>query len=317
MNVLYVNHAVKACGVYQIGLRIAGFLSPSTRYRVVYQEVSSAEQLIAAINETQSPVVIYNFFTATLPFINPELTTQLRRAGITQYAIIHDPMDAAFMQFVEATFDYWIVHDPTNPIPSFKKFTTCRPVPRFAPAPPPEKISFGSHGFGISPWKAFDFIVAVVNNEYDEAIINFNIGLAAFGDRDGTVAVQWRELCQKQITKPGIQLNITHDFLETEEDMIRFLQKNTVNLYFVRDPPGYAGPAGSADLAIASQRALVVNNGYMYRHLFTQIGAYGINGNLQSLCQNEKKVGQLYRDWSPERVRADYERMLDLTQNRG
>ena len=314
MKVLYVNHAEPACGVYQIGKRIADLLKPSTVLDVAYVESATVEPVVAALNQHRPRVVLYNYYPATLPFVSGPFTAAVRQAGIAQFGIIHDPMEPAFIAGIEQLFDFWIVHDPTNPVASSKKFTTVRPVPRFDPAPPPARLSFGTHGFGISPWKAFDFIVAVVNHEFDEADINMNIGLAAFGDRDGAVASQWRAACQRQVTKPGIRLNITHDFLATEADLIRYLQGNTVNVYFVRDPPAYTGPAGSADLAIASGRALVVNNGYMYRHVSTRLGAYGVNGQtLRSLCQNERAVADLYREWSPQRVRADYEQMIAQT----
>jgi len=311
MNVLYVNHAVKACGVYQIGRRIAGFLGGSTKHNFIYLEAESWQQIVDAINAHQTKVVIYNYYPATLPFVDFNFTAHLRRHGLAQFGIVHDPMEPAFIQQVEALFDNWIVHDETNPVVSAKKILTCRPVPRFPSAPPPEKLSFGSHGFGISPWKAFDSIVEAINHEFDRAVINMNIGLAAFGDRDGAAAVRWREACRAKVTKPGIELNITHDFLETEEDMIRFLQKNTVNVYFHRDPPNYTGPAGSADLAIAAQRALVVNGCYMYRHISTRLGAYGISGSLAAMHQNEDKVAQLYHEWSPERIIRDYEGIID------
>jgi FkbM family methyltransferase len=316
MNILFVNHATKACGVYQIGKRIAGFLAPSTKYRFIYLEATSPQQVIEAINIHQARTILYNFYPSTLPFVNPQFTDHLRKNGIKQLAAYHDPMEQRFIQYIESLFDAWMIHDETNPVASAKKFMTCRPGPRFSPAPPPEKFSVGSHGFGISPWKAFDTIVEAVNAEFDEAVINMNIGLAAFGDEKGEAAVKWRESCEAKITKPGITLNITHDFLETEEEMVRFLQKNTVNIYFHKDPPQYAGPAGSADLAIASQRALVVNGAYMYRHVWSELGAYGATGNLKSLCHNEKEVARLYQEWSPERIRQDYEQMLDTVHGR-
>lgn len=311
-NILYINHKQKSCGVYQIGRRIGGFLADSNRYRFLYREVQSAEEIVGAINETQPIAVVYNFFPTTMPMVVPEFTQYIRGHGIKQFGIIHDPMELDFLRFVEQLFDFWIVHDETNPIISYKKFTACRPVPRFPAAPTPERFSVGSHGFGVSPWKAFDTIVAAVNREFDEADINFNIGAAAFGDQDGAIAKRWREKCQAEVTKPGIRLNITGDFLAEESDVVGFLQRNTLNIYFHRDPPTIAGPAGSADLAIASQRALVVNDCYMYRHLWSQIGAYGPNAPLRVLADNAAMIDKLYRLWTPERMVSDYERMLDF-----
>ncbi len=311
MKVLFVNHGTKACGIHQIGKRIAGFLIPSSRFNVIYAEIASAEEMMAAIQAHQPKIIVYNYYPATLPWMSAMLTYAIRQFGPIQCGIVHDLMDPVSILSMEAIFDYWMIHDQTNPIVSYRKFTTCRPIPRFPAAPPLEKLSFGTHGFGISPWKSFDQIVTAIDREFDEAVINMNIGLAGFGDPDGAKAVEWRELCYSRVTKPGIQLNITHDFLETEEEMIGFLQKNTANLYFVRDPKSLTGPAGSADLAIAARRGLVVNTGYMYRHISTRLGAYGPNGTLKQLCENQVQVEALYNEWSPEHVRMDYENMFE------
>ncbi|MDP9172784.1 MAG: hypothetical protein M3O30_02820 [Planctomycetota bacterium] len=311
MKILFVNHKRKACGIYQIGHRIGDFVGASKRYPIIYVEVDTAAGLAEAITTHQPRGIIYNFYPDTMPFIQADVTAEIAKRGIKQCVIIHDPMELKFIQVIESMFDAWIVHDETNPIYSAKKFMTCRPVPRAEPAPPPERFTIGSHGFGVGPWKDFDGIVEAVNNEFDEAIIRFNIGLAAFGDEKGEIAGKWLEKCRRKITKPGIELKITHDFMETEQDLIRFLQGNTVNMYFHKEIGHVAGPAGSADLAISSRRALVVNDNYMYRHISMELGGYGLGDKLKDLYRNEKEVERLYRQWSPEKIVADYDRMLD------
>jgi hypothetical protein len=311
-TILFINHGKQACGVYQIGKRIADFLAQSRKYNIVYAEVANPEELAAAANSHQARGLIYNYYPETLPFLNNLITDQVRKFGLAQFGIIHDPMELRFIKIVEAMFDAWIVHDETNPIISAMKFMTCRPVPRTdPPPPPPARFTVGSHGFGVGPWKVFHWIVEAVNKEFDDALIRINIGKAAFGDVGGASATMWDEKCRRKITKPGIELQLTHDFFPTEQDLIRFLQGNTVNMYFHRDVDVIAGPAGSADLAIASRRALVVNDNYMYRHISIELGCYGVGEKLVDLCNNQDKVANLYERWSPQKIIADYERMLD------
>ncbi len=202
-----------------------------------YQEVQSAEDIVGAINATQPVAILYNYYVSTLPMVVPQFTHFVRGHGIRQIGIIHDPMDMDFVRYVETVFDEWIVHDETNPISSSRKFTACRPIPRTAPTPPPTRFSVGSHGFGISPWKAFDWIVEAVQREYDEADINLNIGAAAFGDEQGKVVKHWQAVCAAKVTKPGIRLNITSRFFAEESELIQFLQGNSLNVYFVAIPP--------------------------------------------------------------------------------
>src|ERR1700722_18132869 len=166
INALFVNHGEKACGVQQIGKRIAGMLAGSARYRIVYLEAGTPRQILEAANANQTLIVIYNYYPATLGFVDVPFTAYLRSRGIRQYGIFHDPITPAYIELVDILFDGWMIHDQTTTTARGKKFKTCRPIPRFAPAALPEKLSFGSRGFGISTWKSFDTIVAAVDREF-------------------------------------------------------------------------------------------------------------------------------------------------------
>ena len=307
MNILYINHKKSQCGVYEIGKRIYKLIDKNI-LPMAYYEIDNANEYFDIINFNKPDVVIYNYVYQTLQFLTPDITKSYPQ--IKHIAIIHDSFN--YMDYVEEMFDCWIAHDPTNTFPSNKKFLTVRPIPRFIRKneSDSENISIGSHGFSISPWKMYDTMVEFINYAFDNAIINFNLPVATFGGTiEQTNAIVY--LCKLKITKPGIILNITHDYFETEEDLIENLSKNTMNMYFYDDTVyTNMGIAGSADLAIASQSSLAVNSAYMYRHINTRLGSC-TKDNIHEFIHNSKKVKELYEEWSPERITNDYKKIIE------
>ncbi|MEJ7829575.1 MAG: hypothetical protein WKF91_15300, partial [Segetibacter sp.] len=63
----------------------------------------------------------------------------------------------------------------------------------------------GSFGFA-TPGKGFDKIVRLVQEEFDEAIINFNIPYAKYGDESGLNARKIADECRILVKKASIQL---------------------------------------------------------------------------------------------------------------
>ena len=306
MKILFINHKKAQCGVYELGKRIHGLIDNSI-LPMLYHEVGNVNEFFEIVDSYKPDVIVYNYVGVTLPFITPVVTSYY--STIKHIAIIHDSFN--FMDFVESTFDAWIVHDLTNTTPSTKKFLTVRPVPRFNRMSEIdlENISIGSHGFSISPWKMYDTMVEYVDYVFNKATINLNLPIATFGGSvEQTESIV--NLCKSKITKPGIILNVTHNYFETEEELISNLAKNTMNMYFYNDTVyNNLGVAASADVAIAAQSSLAVNSAYMYRHINTRLGVC-TRDNMRLFINNYKEVRDLYNEWSPERITEDYKNMI-------
>jgi len=309
MKILFLNHRKSQCGVYEIGKRIFSLLDQSI-LPAIYQEVDNINEYFNIVDTYSPDIIIYNYVGATMPFLNSFVANNY--AKIKHIGIIHDSFN--FIPEVESIFDCWIVHDLTDKTPSTKKkFTTVRPICRFNRKKEIDlnNITIGTHGFPISPWKMYDTIVEYVNYAFDKATINMNLPVATYG---GTLeqAQNVANLCKSKITKPFIILNITHDYFETEEELIERLSMNTMNVYFYNDKVyNNLGIAGSADLAISSQSSLAVNSAYMYRHINTRLGICA-KDNIYEFLNNYKEVKKLYDEWSPERMTNDYKQMIEL-----
>ena len=307
MKILFINHAKSQCGVYEIGKRIYDLLDKQA-LDLIYVELPNLESYIKSVEENSPDVVLYNYYCSTLPFVNKTLLNNFPR--IKHVGIIHDPLKPSDIDFYNNTFDAWVIHDDTNPIKSDKKFTTVRPIRRYDKKEKEKNtiLNIGSHGFSVSPWKMFDTVIDIIHQEFDEVNINMNLTQATFGGTDDRgIFNSWKN----KITKKGVNLNITNQYFETEIEVIDFLSKNDLNVYFYRAPDIYVGVGGSADLAISAQSGLVVNSTHMYRHLHQHLGYYEQHNSLKSFLNNGNLVKKIYNEWSPEKITQDYKNMLE------
>jgi hypothetical protein len=309
MKILLLNHQKSQCGVYEIGKRIHSLLDKSI-LDVKYFElpVYNNKTYIDLMELNQPDVVLYNYYNATLPYINKQLLKLFPKTK--HIGIIHDPLSPDDINFYNYTFDAWIIHDDTNPIQSETKFTTIRPIRRYERTNDLNSgiLNIGSHGFSVSPWKMFDHMIDIIHHEFDEVIINMNITQATFGGKDDSdIFNSWRN----KITKKNVKLNITNDYFDTEKEVIDFLSKNDLNMYFYNPHSPYIGVAGSADLAISSQSSLVVNSAYMYRHIHKHLDYYENHNNLTYFLNNKNKVKDLYELWNPRKMTEDYKKMIE------
>lgn len=308
MDILYINHEKSQCGVYEIGKRIYGLLNPNIIQSLYFEtKVDGINEYRNIMEEHKPKYVFYNFYFATLPYLNKNLFKEY--PNTKHIGIVHDPLRPSDVQFYESTFDAWIIHDDTNPIQSKNKFTTIRPISRFNKPESNNKIlNIGSHGFTVSPWKMFDKMIDQIHHEFDEVNINMNLTQATFGgSNQGNEIDMWRS----KITKPNVKLNITTHYFEEEIDLISFLSKNDLNMYFYNTPNEYVGVGGSADLAVSSQSSLLVNSSYMYRHFHKHIGYFEQFNKINPFLENNLKVKELYELWSPDRMTADYKNLLE------
>ena len=99
--------------------------------------------------------------------------------------------------------------------------------------------------------------------------------------------------------------------MDNENDLIRFLSQNDLNVYFYNPPHPFIGVGGSADLALSSQSGLVVNSSYMYRHFHEFIGFYEQVNNFEYFIKNKEKVVDLYKFWTPDKMTLDYKKMIE------
>ena len=333
-NILFVSHKKAQCGVYEFGKNITDALQHSQHYRFIRVECSSLAELQTAIAENAPVGIIYNYHPSVLPWVATKISPKLYKSNIAsipipQIGIIHEitqhVADTATnykkkllfgvaSHLSNSLFDFYIGLDPTLLLKNPLVYKTGRLIPSYQNNfPVPSKPVIGSFGFG-TPKKGFEKIMQLVQQEFDEAVIRFNIPAADFGDdKDGVKARGIAAKCKSLITKPGVQLIVTHDYMDNKT-LLDFLAKNTVNVFlYEHDMTSGKGLSSAVDNAMAVQRPVAISDSVTFRHVFdVDPSICIIKNNLKTIIQNGfAPLQKHYNEWNTENLLWDYERILD------
>lgn len=307
-RILFVSHAEKQCGVHEYGLNVERVLRQSQRYSFVYVECSTPAEFHAAMQREKPSAVIYNYVFKTLPWI--------RRRHLTKYpvphiAIIHEGAQEAADAADGLLFDYHISHDPTLLLHNPLVFKTGRIIPRYVNSfPEPAVPTIGSFGFGLEG-KGFDTLIQSVQQQFDKAVIRLHIPFNSVVDVDGKQATETAQRCRALVTKPGIELKLSHDYLSNEA-LLDFLAQNTLNAFFYARYPR-RGVSSVVDYALAVRRPLAVSKSEMFRHVHTVKPSICFEDTplCQIIANGLSPLEPLMEDWTEGNFIWDYERILD------
>lgn len=169
----------------------------------------------------------------------------------------------------------------------------------------------GSFGFA-TPGKQWIKIIEQVHNEFDEAIIRFNIpqGTYISNELHHGYINQITTEGARIITKPNISLSIT-SFNYTKEEIIEWCSKNTINIYFYfRHQIVSTGLSAVTDQAIVSERPLLVTNDPTFRHIHKYSKYYPEINIKQAIQETGIDVKKMKEDWSAENFLKKFEQIL-------
>jgi SAM-dependent methyltransferase len=304
-RVLLLNHGADRCGVHQFGLAVHRSLAPSTAFDFVYREVESEAEAVAAVAEAKPQAVLVNYHPQTLPWLD---RAAVKRLGVPAIGIAHE-FDHLNCFLVDShLFTYRALPDPSvdSRIPNV--FVLPRVAPPFEPPPAPEGIPIvGSFGFATGG-KGFERIVKLVQRELDEARVRLHIPPSHFADPEGANARRVAERCRGLVTKPGVRLEVTHDFKE-DCALLEFLAGNSVNVFLYENQRG-RGLSSVIDLAVAAGRPIAISESRMFRHLAEAVPASQIErSTLRDVIRTTAEpIRALKAAWSPEALRVACER---------
>ena len=329
--ILFVTHKPKQCGVYEFGKSIFHVISSSGKYDFIKAECESLAELKEAIVEHNPSVIIYNYHPSVLPWLCTKISKGLYRNNLSginaiQIGIIHEitqqVADTATgygnkyitgpsQKKLNSLFDFYIAADPTLLLKNPLVYKTGRLIPTYnKQAAEPAITTFGSFGFA-TPKKGFEKLVKQVNDEFDEAIIRLNMPSADFGDSDGANARLIADNCRKLIVKPGIRLEVSHQFMNDNE-LLDFLAGNSINVFMYEDKEG-RGISSAVDNALAVKRPIAVSRCPMFRHILQAKPSVCTDDNsLKTILANGfAPLSRITKDWTADNLRWEYERILD------
>ena len=261
---LFISQKGLRCGVYQFGRRVFGALGHGKDIRWQYLECDGADEALSALKQNKPEIIVLNYHPSTMDWA---VTSRWKDEGAVVFSIFHEAHQGGADPAEPGFYDFLLCADPTliprNPI--------IVPVPRvtidyqIAEIAPPELFTVGSFGFATNG-KAFDRLCTQVNTEFDHARIRLNLPRH---DNKSIVSDQYIDAviasCRSAVTKPGIDLIISQDFLD-DAALLQFLAGNTINAFLYEDQTE-RGISSCTDYALASGRPLAVTKSTMFRHL--------------------------------------------------
>jgi SAM-dependent methyltransferase len=310
-KVLFVSHKEKQCGVYQFGYNIGQALKKSKKYKFIYVECSSPDELNDYVHKYKPICLIYNYQGDTLPWVNSRVTFRYK---IPQIGMIHEVSQKVADSTTNYPFDAYIAPDPTLILKNPIVYKTGRLLLKNRLSRKHNNIPIiGSFGFG-SPNKNFDLLVKKVGSEFGKAIIRLNVSFARFGDEDGSSA---RKAISKCITiakqYPKIKFEYSHDFLD-QQQLLEFLNSNTLNAFLYSDK-GNKGISSVIDFALSVKIPIAVSgDSCMFRHVQNaqpSIVLSDKNGFKDIIKNGIKPLGEFYNEWTEENLVWDYERIVN------
>lgn len=312
MKVLFLNHKIENCGVYQYGKRVIDILLLDTEITYVYKEIDCYEEYRSIL--LQSPdiiAVIYNYHCSTMPWLNH---SNIQRT-VKNIGIPHESPDYLFD--IVCNIDPDEVETSTRvslPRPIFENIQDLMLEPTVN-SDINELITkytdtdipiFGSFGFGFDN-KGFDKIVSFVNEHYDNAIIKFVIPVAHF-DPEPYRIERMRNLCFSTNKKPGIIVMICHNFLSTN-DLLKFLHSNTMNI-FLYDKMMGRGISSTIDYALSVKKPLAISDSYMFRHIYTDAICLYKNTIQQCMDNSIAHLPHFLEKYSNENLRLAFKKIF-------
>jgi hypothetical protein len=274
MIVLFLNHKIIDCGVYQYGYRMYNILKKSEKHIYIYKEIDSYYEYINYINSIEHHIIIYNYHSVTMSWLN-SLNIQKRVKNV----VIPHESDFSIFDFILSIDpnEYEVNNIYNIPRPIYENIKEIKEnyqiknlnTKNFIDYNEGENIPiFGSFGFGTLS-KGFDKIVKLINDNYEKAIIKLVITIPYFDSDINRITNSSKisNLCNSLNTNPNIKLLITHDFF-TNEEILLFLSSNDANI-FLYDYMHGRGISSVIDYAISAQKPIVISDSYMFRHIYS------------------------------------------------
>jgi hypothetical protein len=307
-KVMFVSHKERQCGVHEYGLNTYNIIKDSTLYNIIYTEATSNSEVIEQLRKYPDlSLIIYNYYPGTMAWLNQSLLDE-RSKHVKQLIIKHEtavPRADGYIH-IDPTQEEWLDSDGHH-------FNVGRPLLHYSGGYRNNPtIKFGSFGFGFGN-KGFPEIVQKVNEEFDSAVIEFNIPFARFGDAAGKSARSIAEICRGIPIKPGIELRINHDFLDTIS-LLDFLASNDMNIFLYHYSYG-RGISSVLDYALSVQRPLALTKSYQFKHIIDASPSIFVEdrGIKDILKDGTISLEPYYEKWSKENLIKDYEYIIERT----
>lgn len=285
MKILFLNHKLKQCGVYQYGIRLYAILKKSDNIVYTYKELDSLYEYNCFVNECQYDGILYNYHGCTMTWLNSSnMQRKIKNIAINHESII-DIFD--FEINIGKTVSENNYYIPRPIFENIEEIVNNTPTNEFIESYTSTNIPiFGSFGFGVGN-KGFEKIIKMINEQYNEAVIKFLIPPADFSAKQDQIN-ELISRCRSQITKPGIIFITCSNFFSNEE-VLKFLHSNTMNIFLYDSMQNCGrGFSSATDYALSVKKPFGISDSSMFRHLYSdEICLYNVS--ISDCIENSEK----------------------------
>lgn len=302
-KLLVVNNYQEQCGIYQHGKRMAQALQGDTRFSVSYVEADSAETFLRAVSENNPDYILYNWNTATLPWLTPAISYAINAKQLFFYHEFDLPHSFKYDAIVMANMS----NAPDSKIYGLPRVTFEFDLTEIQKN---EVTNIGSFGFGFEN-KGFERLCQRVSDEFEKAIINLHITASFFGDPNGILVKQITDRCINMVDQSRISINITNHFI-SDKEMVEFLRKNDINL-FLYDYQENRGLSSSIDYAVSAGRPFGVSNSSMFLHVLERFPELNADENsIMQIMQHGDYPSKYFKEqWSNKKLKQSMWNILE------
>jgi hypothetical protein len=302
MKGLFINTEQAICSIHESGLMVYNCIKESKEFTLEYTELKQEKLDIPANYD----FYLFNYHFSTTGWLNTKSVRNL--PGLKGTVVLEILPNDPFVYCSPFDFDFYCVLDPSMKFRHKKVFVFPRPLDEYAGELSTKENTIpviGSFGFATKG-KGFEHVVTAVNKEFEEAVVRINIPHGTFTDPSHHYAQELAAQC-KAIAKPGIDVQITHEFM-SKEKLIYWCSENTLNCFlYDRNMPGLSA---TTDQAITSQRPLAVSNNATFRHITSYLKPYPEKTLQSSIRDSAEIVKKMKDDWSAKSFCLLFEKML-------
>jgi hypothetical protein len=318
-RVLFVTQTLgerAACGIGIIGQLIGNTLLEHPDYEFAMVETDDWTGVSDAYNQFNPQCIIYNYSPGSTPWMdNADARSSY---SVPQVRIMHDMHQRVADEFTPEKNSGWqyVLADDPSVVGNKHVFITNRLLPPITTHVYQEsnKPIIGFQGFG-PPHKGIGRLARQVQEEFDEAVLRFHVPFGYYEDLMNGYAgshanARVREV-KRIIQKPGIEVQFSHNLMETNE-IVDWLAQNTINCYLYDYLDG-CGIASSPDYALAARRPIALAHSHQFRNFWNTPEIFIENKTIKEIiAQGTAPLEPYYAAYTPESVYRDYSAMLQV-----
>lgn len=316
-TVLFISQPIfedKICAIGISGKLYADAFLLSDKYNVLHYNAINFEEIQDLYQKHKPHVIIYMFCSRTTAWMTD--ATWKKNIPCKHLVIDADVTQKSINDFSKEkfhNFDGLISLDPSLDVQLRDDvFLINHIMPKVNPSEYIETgvVKIGFHG---SPTfnKGIIELVDIVQNEFDEAQINFHCPLH-FPNNGHTPNEFMSNInaVKKRITKTGIKFSLTSDIISNQE-LVDRLSQNTINCYFNQDSP-YNLTGSAIHTALAAKRPIAIKRSRASKAYLNTNPSICIEDNsLKDIISfGFSPLESIYEKFTPENVCNDFEKII-------